>query len=291
MRCSLTRTRDGDQGGSPRTDRVGRTRCGGRDGDLGRRRAAGDRLDGRAGLPDGEHHPPDECAATRACTASRLGECRHGDEIGVGRHHHRTGRRVLRRADPGAAPDLPGRPGARPGRGGRVDRASYRYHHGARRSFRHGSGCVPPPRAQRVRGTDPRALGAGDRPDALRLRRRRMDASVASPAAPAPLLAQGRDGRAGDRLDACGIRPGPGTRRRARRRSHCSCSSNPSVGTWCGWRFEAALGEPRWVHRDRCTCRPAWEGPPIMPPAACGPRPTWRWRAPRRRSTRRRPSR
>ena len=138
---------------------------------------------------------------------------------------------------------------------------------GARRSFRHGSGCVPPPRAQRVRGTDPRALGAGDRPDAVRVRRRRMDASVASPAAPAPLLAQGRDGRAGDRLDTCGIRPGSGTRRRARRRRTGCCSSNPSVGTWCGWRSEAALGESRWVHRDRRTRRPAWGGRAIMPPA------------------------
>ena len=165
---------------------------------------------GRAGVPGDEQCAPDQRAATPACTASRLGESRHGDEIDVGRHHHRTGRRVLRRADPGAAPDRPGRSGARPGRRGRVGRASYRYHDGARRSFRHGGGCVPPPRAQRVRGTDPRALGAGDRSDALRVRRRRVDASVASPAAPASLLAQGRDGRAGDRLDAGGIRPGPG---------------------------------------------------------------------------------
>ena len=60
----------------------------------------------------------------------------------------------------------------------RLDRAAHAHHERARRAIRHGSGCLPPARPQRVCRSGHGLVGARHRPAALRLRRRRLAAAV-----------------------------------------------------------------------------------------------------------------
>ncbi len=193
---------------------------------------------------------------------SRTGGPGHRDPCGPRRRRRGAHRGRPRRRAAGRAHRRDQHRGAGPGRGRRVRRAPYRHRDRVRRAVRHGGRRLPDRGAERPRRAVPRLVGARDRRDALRLRRRRPGAAVAAaPGAPA-LLGQGRRRDPGHRADRRRLAAAARSGGSASWSSRCCCwSSRSGNDVWWQWRHrrdhveaeQAALAVPSGGSRRAVT--------------------------------------